>query len=81
MRRCLTDTDGCFTHLVLITYVAGWTRYFPIEQFVFVAFEDMANDGDGIQRNIDMITDHIGVRILSVFQFVVETVMGQFDAD
>ena len=40
---------------------SGRTRYFPIDQFVFVAFEDMANDGDGIQRNIDLITDHIGV--------------------
>jgi tetratricopeptide (TPR) repeat protein len=38
-----------------------WLQYFPIEQFVFLSFEDMQNNADGVQNNINKITDHIGV--------------------
>lgn len=38
-----------------------WLQYFPIEQFLFLSFEDMENNAEGVQKNIDRITDHIGV--------------------
>ena len=38
-----------------------WLQYFPIEQFLFLSFEDMENSAEGVQSNIDRITDHIGV--------------------
>ena len=34
---------------------------------MFVAFEDMENNADGIQANINAITDHIGLDRMSIF--------------
>jgi hypothetical protein len=41
-------------------------RYFPREQFQFLSFEDMEDSGEGIQFNVDALTDHIGVCAQSV---------------
>jgi len=41
------------SHAVVV--LATSSRYFPIEQFVFLSFEDMEGDADGVQSNIDAV--------------------------
>ena len=63
---CKSSKRRCWAARVILRLRPAH-RYFPIEQFVFVAFEDMENNADGIQANVNALTDHIGIERISIF--------------